>query len=331
MIKVTILPYVHQSAYLSGMFASDYQIDMVYHGMMSLEDVQVQQLPENPLMFKACPKEWKEQSWGKAFTLYGLLDGNKGVFPVEDSDLIICCLHHTLYRDKERFHTAIKYCKDSFPKSKVIVVDGHDFTDYSEETAALCPYFKRELTDDRTSALPIFFGIPEEKLSTTADIKKIRDFSEMVPANFNWNTEWTNNYHKWDNEEDYYQQYRESYFGLNSCKGGWQTGRLQEICAQDCLPYWTDLEVMPKNIYHNLNRELLQEVKRLPGVNIDVIDSTLKTYDARNIRFSKKPAWIDWCKFDLNKYESLRKELKEHCRKAMTTKALAKYILERSL
>jgi len=42
MIKVTILPYLSPLAYHSGVYASDYLIDMVYHGLKKLKNVKVQ-------------------------------------------------------------------------------------------------------------------------------------------------------------------------------------------------------------------------------------------------------------------------------------------------
>jgi hypothetical protein len=71
---------MNPSAYNNGQMASDFQIDMIFHGLLQLENIQVQQLPENPLMFKECPKEWLKQGWGKSFTLYGLLDGKGMIF-----------------------------------------------------------------------------------------------------------------------------------------------------------------------------------------------------------------------------------------------------------
>lgn len=326
-IKVTIIPYMNPQAYANGLHSSDYMIDQIFHGFRSISDVLVQQIPQNPIMFSDCPKEEIQKSWGFGFSLYGLLPNLDVNFPIEDSDIICCALHHTAHQDLRGFHRATKDLISRFGK-KVICIDGHDFPDFMDETAELCLYFKRELLDDR-KAIPIFFAIPEEKINNNS-VNKVRDFSSMVPTMMCWNDKWSNNYHKWDNESDYYRQYQESYFGINIKKGGWGTGRLQEICANDCLPYWTDIELMPKNTYHNLNRELFQEVKRLNGVVVNKIEP-LDVYDTRNIRYGEFPGYIDWDKFEIDKYTELLKEIKEHCRKDMTTKSLAAYLLEKSL
>jgi hypothetical protein len=330
---------MNPSAYNNGQMASDFQIDMIFHGLLQLENIQVQQLPENPLMFKECPKEWLKQGWGKSFTLYGLLDG-KGMryFPIDESDLVIIGLHHTQAHDQYGFYRFTQDVINRFNK-KTICVDGHDFSNYSRETANLCLYFKRELEDGEQSALPIFFATPEQKFykitPDKTEEKRKAGFSSMIPANFNWDTEHTKHYHKWDNEEEYYQQYRDSYFGLNCRKANWQCGRLGEIVANNCLPWFTDIERMPKNTWHNLPRDLLIDIKRLKGVypnTYDKYDPDIETYigDTRNIK-PGLAGWVEWDKFNLDEYYSILKELKSYFLHNLTTKALAKYILEKSI
>lgn len=338
MIKISMLSYMNQGIYGNTEHVSDYQMDMVYHGLRSLPDVDVQFLPNPYWMMKSFKNAHPEEIrkiWGKGFTLYGLLDDPKQNFEVEDSDLIIVGLHHTMCNNQQGLYQVVREMVKAFGKEKVCVVDGSDRTEYSDETANLCTYFKRELLDDRTTAKPIFFATPEEQFYPTipdkSESKRKYEFSPIIPANFCWNSEHTNNYFKFDDEDNYYEHYRQSYFALNCKKGGWQVGRLGEIIANNCLPFFTDLEVMPKNTWHNLPRQILTEVKRIKGV----LPNTLKPYnpeldtfigDTREIGIGSGGS-IDWNDFDVDMYYLIVAELKKFFWKNLTTKALGKYIL----
>lgn len=335
MIKVSLLPYLHHMAYSSGEHASDYQTDQLAHGLSSLHDVQFQQLPKSPILYKTSSREEIKKAWGGGYTHYGLLEDNQVNFDVGESDLIICSLHWSMTRDEAGFGMFIRDVKRHFNKP-VIAIDGWDMTEYSEQTASLCPYFKRELTDDRSSALPIFFAHPEEKFYN-GWVDKTIDFSDMIPCMFSWkNNPHGKDYHKYKTEIEYYQQYRSSYFGYNCCKAGWQSGRLLEIIANKCLPYFTDIEKMPKQTWHSLPRELLIDIKRMRGVNpgtISPYNPSVNTYigDTRQIKPAEERGSINFCEFDPSLWCDYMKELFNYSLKNLTTKALARYVLEKSL
>lgn len=334
MINVTILPFISSHAYSSGDEASDYMIDQIYHGFSSLTNVIVQQLPQNPLMFQECDKTQLNKVWGRGFTLYSLLPSPTQNFPIEDSDLIIVPLHHTMVRYQREYYNFITDVIRIFNKP-TIAVDGWDQQEYSEETASLCKYFKRELTDDKTSAFPIFFAIPEVKFNWHKNEKKY-DFSPMVPANFSWEPCEHLKTYIYSTEEEYYEQYQQSYFGYLTKKGGVQTGRTLELIANDCFPFFTDIELYPKNTMHNFPKELCIEVKKMKGVYPGTIipyNPEKSTYigDTRQIKPGNERGYIDFDIFDINLYNIYLNEIKKICWSTMTTKQLAKYILEESL
>jgi len=340
MLKITSLPFIHPQAYNLLEHASDFQMDQLYHGFMSLDDVLFQQYPYPRHMHKGIEKEELKKIWGMGYTLYGLLDEAPQAFPVLDSDLIIIPLHHTMVNKNEMFYSYVKGILDQV-KCPVIIVDGWDQPEYSEEIAKLCPYFKRELVDYRTSALPIFFAIPEEKfckdeLNSDYLSRKIYDFSRMVPANFSWNTQHTVNYYKFGTEEEYYKQYQDSYYAWLCAKGGIFTGRTLEVIANNCCPYFGDIERYPKNTMHNFPKELAIEVKRMKGVypgTITKFNPHIDTYigDTRNVKVGIECGYINFDEFDRDEYIRLTNEIKSICKKTMTTKCLARYILEKVL
>ena len=224
-------------------------------------------------------------------------------------------------------------------RKKVICIDGWDQTGYINDIAETVPYFKREIEDDNPRLFPIFFAFPEEKIAKDISkeevLNKIDHFSPMIPANFSWDCEHTQNYFKFDTEAAYYKHYQESYFGYTYKKGGWQVGRYAEIVANNCIPFWTDIERLPKRTWHVIPRDLMIEAKCIRGVHPGTkftFRPQLNTYigDTREIYGGDKRGYIDDT-FDLDKYYSLLTDIKQELREKMTTVKLAEYILEKSI
>jgi len=80
-------------------------------------------------------------------------------------------------------------------------------------------------------------------------------------------------------------------------KAGWDCMRHYEILANNCIPYFIDLEDCPNYTLTNLPKELLLEAKEL----------------ANN--------------FEEQKYFSILKELFNYTKNNLTTKQLAQYVL----
>jgi hypothetical protein len=334
-INVTIVPFMRHDAYSSGEHASDMGMDFIRHGLECLPEVVAQQVPENPFMFKDCNREQMKRIWGQGWSTYGLLDQPK-VFDIEDSDLIIATLHHTACNNQYGFYKMVEELVRLFGRNKVCAFDGSDRTEYSPETASLCPYFKRELIDDFGIAKPVFFAIPEEKFCWDGYPQKNKDFSPMVPANYCWEPCEHLNTYIYKNEEDYCRQYQESFFAYSCKKGGYTTSRQNEIIANRCIPFITDLEQYPYNCLFRYPKELCLEAKRMKGVipgTITPYQPEVSTYigDTRNIKPGEERGYIDWSIFDLDEYNKLLEELMKYAWNNLTTKSLARYILEETL
>ncbi len=339
MIKVTILPFMSSTAYTHAETMSDYQLDMAAVGLTELDNVHVQQLPENPLLYKSMPEEERRKSWGLGWSLYGLLDEPQERFPVEDSDAIIIGLHHTGFQYSQDFYEFVKEVGKVYGKNRISVIDGQDNPSFYDEIAEQAKvYYKRELLDHR-NATPIFFGIPEQKISSDVDISEGRrtyDFSPMIPANHSWPDCPHLKSYIYKTEEEYYNQYRQSYYSYSTKKGGWATGRQNEIWACNSLPFITDIEKCPTNCLYRYPKEFCVEIKKTRGVfpgTISPYHPEDDTYigDTRQIKEGEERGYIDWDKFDLKQYYSYLSEFKSYCRSNLTTKALARYILETSL
>lgn len=145
---------------------------------------------------------------------------------------------------------------------------------------------------------PIQFGIPESKIAKEIPQKK-RDFAFIIPGRLET--------YIYDNESDYYKGYQDSYFAITHKKGGWDCMRHYEILANGCIPYFVNLEQCNPSTMIFLPKELIKEAMKLAGVSY------------LNINHHQ---------FDKSKYYDLLNRLLEHTRTYLSTKAIARYILD---
>ena len=144
---------------------------------------------------------------------------------------------------------------------------------------------KRELISNKF--IPIHFAIPECKI-TTNKLDKIQEYGSIIPGQGRYT---------FDIEQEYYDDYNKSYFGVTMKKAGWDCMRHYEILANHCIPYFADLQECPKMTLTNLPKELLLESKELAD------------------------------NFDEQKYFNILDEVFEYTKTNLTTKTLAKYVL----
>lgn len=145
---------------------------------------------------------------------------------------------------------------------------------------------------------PIQFSIPEVKIIREL-MHKDRDFAFITPMD--------QGTYIYQEEADYYNDYRRSYFAVTTKKGGWDCLRHYEILANGCIPYFVDLEQCPAHTMEFLPKELILEAMNLDGVSF---------------------LHIDHSKFDLAKYDDLLNRLIAYTREHLTTKKMAEYLLQ---
>jgi hypothetical protein len=137
---------------------------------------------------------------------------------------------------------------------------------------------------------PIQFGIPESKIIDHIPEKKM-EFAPLIPGQANT--------YIYTTEESYYKMYQDSIFGITHKKGGWDCLRHYEILANGCIPFFTDLEQCPKQTMVLFPKEFIRDVM----TNYKMSD------------FS---------------YTSCIEYLLNYTRTHLTTRAIAKYMLEKS-
>ena len=343
-MKILYVPIINESL-VHSVQAGDYQADSLFHGLRCLlgEDVvdgyKMWHLYES---LKDTP-EIIPQLWGKGFTIYGLLpDANIDRDDIGRKiinhyyDYLVMPIHHTLNGRYDVILGILESIKLYYDTNELILVDGWDRSDINKDIASCGIYFKRELFDSyRDIALPISFSIPEEKICDP--LEKSFDFAPLVPncAGVHQDS------YTYDNEEDYYSDYRKSHFGYTCKKGrdemineGWDCMRHYEILACGCVPFFTDVEKCQTNTLVRFPKDLCIEAKKISGVH----PGTKEAYNpdketfigtAKEILPGEKRGHIDFSKFDSVRYNDIRGQLIHHTRKKLTTVSTAKDFLDR--
>lgn len=151
---------------------------------------------------------------------------------------------------------------------------------------------------------PITFSVPSEKICTeTHPIIKTKICSDLIPGD-------TSTY-IYNTEQEYYDEYKKSYFAITKKKGGWDCLRHYEIIMNGCVPYFMDIEDCPPNTMYLLPKQLFIEANSLY--------KRFKTLHIHDIPTE-----------DITEYNILQSKLLEYVKEHLTTEKLANYILTRS-
>lgn len=270
----------------------DYQNDMVFHGLKTISEFKVYEssfawyMYENSLLLNY----EKVLPFGRGFTTSGKL--NDSLCNVLTHDDII-------YKIKNNFFDKIIYgsitrCKDyidivldHYTYSDIIFINGEDDQNIDFEYVEKGKYFKRELTIDNVLVFPIQFSIPEN-LIVVGVPEKSKKLATIIPGK--------KETYIFDNEIDYYNDYKASYYAITHKKGGWDCLRHYEILMNGCFPIFLELEKCPKNTMFKFPKNLILEWK-----------------DAKSI--------------SIKEYNSIVNELLEYTRIHLTTKKLVNYLI----
>lgn len=149
---------------------------------------------------------------------------------------------------------------------------------------------------------PITFSIPKEKIC--GGTVKTKMVSNLIPGDMKT--------YIYNTEEEYYNEYKTSYFAITKKKGGWDCMRHYEIIANGCIPYFIDIEKCPKYTMFLLPKDLLIEGNAL-------YDSKFKN---KNIN--------ELTEEDINEYKVLQTKLLDYTLAHLTTEKMAEYILQKT-
>jgi len=149
---------------------------------------------------------------------------------------------------------------------------------------------------------PITFSIPECKISGGFS-NKTKLLSSLIPG--------VRQTYIYNNETDYYNEYKQSYFAITTKKGGWDCLRHYEIIANGCIPFFPNIKQCPPNTMYLLPKNLLVEGNLLYA-----------KYNNIGIHNMSDDA-VDECK-------QLSNKLLEHLQNNLTTRKMAEYILNKT-
>ena len=150
---------------------------------------------------------------------------------------------------------------------------------------------------------PITFSIPKEKICKTCNVKQ-KILSSLVPGN--------NSTYIYKNEEEYYNEYKKSYFAITKKKSGWDCMRHYEILANGCIPYFLNIKNCPKNTMSLLPKELFIQSNNL-------YETKFKNKKIKELKQK-----------DIDEYNVLRSKLLEYTKQHLTTEKMAEHILKKT-
>jgi hypothetical protein len=282
--------------YVNNFKGVDYLNDLIFHGGRKLFGENLIESNHAYYMYDNLNPNDRNQLYGHGFTVTSNLaminiDRNNLSEKISDHyfDLIF---YGSIHRDNTYLDLVLK----SYKKNEIIFLDGEDELDVIEPLTHKGIYFKREMIEYnyKNPTIPISFAFPEELL-IVEEPKKEQLLAKLTTAE--------NGYLFYDQNE-YYNEFKKSYFALTKKKAGWDCMRHYEIILNGALPLMKDFHELPKLTMVHWDRNLLKE-------SIELFWS----YRMENRQD--------------NYYNEIRSKFIEHAKKDLTTKAMFNYILEK--
>ena len=241
----------------------DYLNDMIFHGLYTLFGNQVVDSNCMTFMYKPYMTD-KNRSiiHGKGFTLYGTIEKDDIDRTEIDKKIRSRFYDLIIYGSVHRYLEYYDLVKQYYPKNRIAFLDGEDIPHLAYPFCSSHIYFKRELIIDQPNIFPISFSIPPKKViqdRQSIRAKKNKWIATCVPDNFNT--------YIFNDEQTYYKDYQESFFGITMKKAGWDCLRHYEIIANYCMPFFIHIGDCPPNTMFNFPKQLCLEASQLLSGN----------------------------------------------------------------
>jgi len=233
----------------------DYLNDMVFHGGRSVFGQNYETSHRPDYMYRSYEPK-KNTLYGKGFTLYAKLEDQDADAEISQKisdryyDYII---YGSVYRCDSFWDLVVS----AYQRDRILLIDGEDHTGIHPK-ASNGIYFKRELNHDDQCIRPINFAVPRTLFSMPSS--KSRAFATVIPGE-------THTY-KFEREDDYYQDYQSSYFGVTCRKAGWDCLRHYEIMACGCMPRFPDLISCPRRTMAAFPKQLVSDYYKKHGCKV---------------------------------------------------------------
>lgn len=244
----------------------DYLNDTILHGLLKLGH-NVIDVPYNIVMSKTYNKDNEFR-----FSTINVLDQSRENIDrsnieerikAREFDLIV---YGACHRNLSYLDLSTTYYK----KNEIIFLDGEDETTIYDELVDKGVYFKRELIYNNKSILPIQFSMIDEQINL-GSCEKVKFDSFITPTDIKT--------YIYNNKDDYYRDYQESYFGYTCIKGGVDCMRHYEIIGNKCLPYFPQFQDIHRNTMFKWANDLQLESNHLhENMNIESYNLLLEDF-----------------------------------------------------
>lgn len=281
--------------YITGAQGPDYLNDMVFHGLYSLLGNEVVDSKCLWYMYRSqvTPKKLRKL-YGRGFSVYATLENDDIDRTDLERKIRTRYFDLVIYGSVHRCRDYLEAATDSYPASKIALLDGEDQAINQSLLFGRFPLFKRELRREQPNVFPITFSIPREKVADRTRCEKKQMFATCVPGDPTT--------YVFKDEQAYYRDYQASYFGMTKRKAGWDCLRHYEILANYCVPYFEDLESCPEATLAGFPKAECLEARALADGS-----------------------------FDENRYYELLDAMFSQLRSRLTTDKVARYLLDTML
>jgi hypothetical protein len=229
----------------------DYQNDCVLIGLKELFEYDVIDLNKQLHNYTSYDAEKAKTLYGRGMTVTRVLpdleiDRTDITSKIKNKyfDLIV---YGSIWRCSDHLDKILEY----YSPNQIIAIDGEDETGIHPCYQKGLHYFKRELIYTAPRLHSISFAIPTSKVSFNKG-RKAKDIAFINPLD--------RSTYIYNNEADYYNDYRTSYFGITLKKAGWDCMRHYEIIGNGCLPQFLNIEQCPPLTMVNFPKQECKEI-----------------------------------------------------------------------
>ena len=264
----------------------DYLSDLVFEGLANNRKVKLYANHIPPYLIDTFTD--LKNIYGRGFTAFGNISQSSAneIIVLTERDIYSYCARNAfdyiIYTSIQRSSLLAERILDLKGTTPIFFLDGEDNTDILSKYASQSFYFKREITDNFylsqfTGLRSISFKVSHNKIFN-GKVEKRRLLAPCDPRD--------RRTYIYETESSYYQQYRESYFGVTMKKGGWDCMRHYEIIMNRCLPIFIGVENMPlytireypKELQLKCNNLYLRMSKEGPDRYLDIYYSYLEQF-----------------------------------------------------
>jgi hypothetical protein len=297
----------------------DYLSDSVFHGLRQLLGNNVVDADKLHYMYDSY--ENLSALYGRGFTLPGRLPD----IEVDRTDI-----EHKI---KSRYFDFIIYgapyvqdglrmvdiVQSHYPSNKIIFMNGNDSSYEGQQNPPNIDgiHFLRERFSNDTT-IPISFSIPKENIVSEVSHKQFY-LMPLIPNVYET--------YRYNTEQEYYDMYNRSMFGLTWKKAGWDCMRHYEILSQGCIPLFLDIANLPATMMtwfpKTELKHILNVAVRIPNYSMHrefkYQNSVLQQVNFADIEFNDP---------DTYGYYDIANGLLQYTKEYLTTEYSAKYVLD---